>query len=214
MASPAARPPTLPSFDIYFEPRGPGQIQTLPILRSALGKAPRFLGSGRQTTLRAQWREGRGDGKSLSALVPILLHQVVTAITSAPATTPRSRPVTPPGPWHSLGVNQEGPRTKLTDRCYPDRVNRPLGILSPAWRGQERSEQQLTSLPRVQPRTGARVGVRAPGMQTALPAHVVVERSPAEAISGGFKEEAAFTLGFEECVAFRSLKARQAGNRA
>lgn len=54
MARHAARPPTLPSFDIYFEPGGSGQIQTLPILRSALGKAPRFLGSGRQTTLRAQ----------------------------------------------------------------------------------------------------------------------------------------------------------------
>lgn len=38
--------------------------------------------------------------------------------------------------------------------------------------------------------------------------------SPAEAISGGFRGEAAFTLGFEECVGFRSLRARQAGNRA
>lgn len=74
--------------------------------------------------------------------------------------------VSPPCPWHSLGVNQEGPHTKVTDACYPDRVNRPLGILSPACRDQEKSKQQLTSLPRVQPRTGARLGDRAPGMET------------------------------------------------
>ena len=123
----------------------------------------------------ALWGTHLGDGKSLSALVPILLDQVITTITSAPATHAPLSPRVPPCPWHSLGVNQEGPRTKVTDGCYPDRVNRPLGILSPACRGQERSKQQLTSLPRVQPRTGARVGDRAPGMETAPPAHLVVE---------------------------------------
>ena len=74
--------------------------------------------------------------------------------------------VSPPCPGHSLGVNQEGPHTKVMEVCYPDRVNRPLSILSPARRDQERSKQQLTSLPRVQPRTGARLGDRASGMET------------------------------------------------
>ena len=55
---PRARPPPLPSFDIYFEPGVQARFKHLPILRTRLGKAPRFLGSGPQTTLRAQVLRG------------------------------------------------------------------------------------------------------------------------------------------------------------
>ena len=41
---PGSRPPPLPSFDIYSEPGGPGQTQTLAHPALPLGKAPRFLG--------------------------------------------------------------------------------------------------------------------------------------------------------------------------
>ena len=41
---PRARPPPLPSFDIYFEPGGPGQIQTLAHPAHPLGHGAKISG--------------------------------------------------------------------------------------------------------------------------------------------------------------------------
>lgn len=58
----ARHPPTLPSFDIYCEPGGPDQTGTLAHPALPLGKAPRFLGSGPQTTLPARGLEAGSSG--------------------------------------------------------------------------------------------------------------------------------------------------------
>lgn len=96
--------------------------------------------------------------------------------------------------------------------CYLHEVNRPLGFLSPACRDQERSKQQLTSLPGEEPREEACLGDRAPGQSNGELCHSPEEHGVGEiallteAIPGGFREEAALTLGFEGCVGFRSIR--------
>lgn len=130
-------------------------------------------------------RSGGRDRKAgVSAPGPLLRLQLLTTPASASgshglALSLRLHP--------ALGVPRVSTRkddTKACDVRYLDGVNRPLGFLSPGSRDQERSQEQLTSLPGERPWAEACPGGRAPGREVSSAPRLQEHRGSGGGIAG------------------------------